>query len=298
MLLAPWEVKRGRKFCSRTCHYEYRKGKGTIIPDFTKKKYLSYILGVLLGDGYVTKSCRKYPSDYTIGLTCCERDFTLSFMQALKEINLHPNLQLIKRKKPKHRNVWRTHAYSNEFGNWYKSLSIVDIEKIVMEGDLKEFIRGFYESEGTNAKNGIQFSNTNYEIISFVKKIIEEEGFKTSFHERKKEKEANEYTLRILGGANECNRFISKIKPVIKNEIRKITPIKVCNFSKEEIENLYFNPELTISEISKRLYCSETIFYKYLNKFAIPLRGHKFYKYVGKKNVGKKTFKGVAINSC
>ena len=292
MELAPWESNRNKRFCSRECAYKYRNIVGIIKPDYSNKNIISYILGVLLGDGWVTGMKQgKYGYSYGVYLDSCELAFSQSFFLALKEIGLHPHKLFLKLKNPKHRDKWRAYAYSNNFCLWYKSLTLNDIWNFLEgEEEHKAFIRGFFESEGSNDRNGIKFSNTNFEVIKLVRDSLELLNFKTSLRKGKKRREKwkEEYTLRIFGGVEEQNRFLDEITPVIKNDKSNIKKKKICNFKKEEIEKLYFNPKLSIMEIAKFLNCASITLYRYINKLNIQKRGHRFYMWSGRKRKPEK----------
>jgi len=62
--------------------------------------------------------------------------------------------------------------------------------------------------------------NTERDIIRLFEKALSRLSFKTSIHrhrELRKDRKRFVYTLWILGGKNEHNRFIRLVKPCIKN---------------------------------------------------------------------------------
>ena len=104
--------------------------------------YLGYVLGVLRGDGYVSKYQRARGGyNYQICLYAKDRDFTEKFAKALKEIGLNPFT--FANKRGFHQAV----ANSADFYEWYKPLDLKQIRKLI-EGYEEYFARGFYESEG------------------------------------------------------------------------------------------------------------------------------------------------------
>jgi len=199
-----------------------------------KERVLSYIFGVLLGDAYIY--AKRYER-YAIELRQKRIKFAKSFENALKEIGLNPRTF----KDPYHKGFWITIAYSKKFCEFYRSLNLEDIKKIVMRNkeNMKEFIRGFYEAEGSNAKNekqrewSIVIVNTNYDIILLVKEILRKLGFEFNLYTRKENKR-KVYVL-FSGKSEQNHRFIETIKPVIKNKI-VIFPRKTWKWDKKEIE--------------------------------------------------------------
>jgi intein-encoded DNA endonuclease-like protein len=196
--------------------------------DVTKKATLSYILGVLLGDGYVYSGKK-----HLIVLNVAERDkaFAMSFKKALEDVGLQPFELTIKPLKPQHSPQIRITANSCFFVKWYKNLTMADIRSLVMESEetMISFIKGFYESEGciSEIRKGrwkglqINIANTKKELILLVKEILERLGFKHF-----KLLTQREWNGTILYGLmnwrqKEVKEFINKVQPCIKRVPRK-----------------------------------------------------------------------------
>lgn len=129
---------------------------------------LGYLLGVYLGDGYIY--IVKSKSQYLFGLHAKDKEFIESFSNHLKNLGFHV---MHKRDDPYN----RVELACKEFVLWVKSLDLNKIENILGndEGNIKAFIRGFYDSEGSicvtrRGKVELVMSNTNVEILNFVKK--------------------------------------------------------------------------------------------------------------------------------
>lgn len=154
-------------------------------PNLKSTKNLSYLLGVLKGDGYTNYS-KKY-NRCIIGLQNTKFEFCKIFANALKAINLNPSFGKNKKIKGvgKHK-LYYVVANSQIFYKWYKKLSLPKLKKLLnAKGKKTAFIRGFYESEGTlyKDKNKIYhmgFINTNKNLLKMTKNILEEIGF--DFH--------------------------------------------------------------------------------------------------------------------
>lgn len=199
---------------------------------------LAYVLGVLKGDGCIdfkNKSGR-------IRLSQTRSEFAISFETALKNIGFNPHTSIddmFKRKNSgfgrKAQYYYVTYGYSIKFAQWYKQLSLEDIEKIL--GDKSEFIeafiRGFYESEGCNyirpqrlvkkwkgTSWTIKIEGTNGELYDLVERLLIKLGFNFGRGYRDR-KEFNWKPIHILRSSKQLRnyRFIEEIAPCIKNQV-------------------------------------------------------------------------------
>jgi len=180
------------------------------------KKVIAYILGVLSGDGWMGSQDR-------ICLKNKSRHFAVSFMNALKQIGLNPCMYPIEEPPTKLVNKPfkgdKVEASSKEFANWYSTLTLTEIEDSLNTDYLKKaFIRGFYESEGSNFVEyphvwGVSMGNTNKELIKLVEKLLRGLGFKFYLGESE-----GLYSLRCRQRET-VKRFIEEINPCIKREM-------------------------------------------------------------------------------
>jgi len=177
----------------------------------------AYILGVMFGDGCVwerqmyskgKKGVKKNGKQYCIELHVKSKKFAYKFREALKNVGLRPHIFKDKN------GYFRVRAYAKKFVESFKKLTFSDIEKILSskkidyEYELRiRFIRGFYESEGSFQNNKTFIYNSDFELINFIKKIIESLGFETSLYKQKRG-----YCLYIKNGL----QFLDLIKPCIK----------------------------------------------------------------------------------
>lgn len=189
-------------------------GKYLINPDLTPNIILCYILGVLKGDG----SVYNHRNGINVTLTVIDKIFAESFCNALKLINLNPNIYKEREK------YYAVEASSKKFGLWYKDLTLKNIENLLDTNDkICSFIRGFYESEGNSYKNSIHIYNTNEELINMVRRLLERLGFIFHIYKRENtEKYTNGccFTLH-KNKKSETIRFFEIIKPCIKNPLLK-----------------------------------------------------------------------------
>jgi intein-encoded DNA endonuclease-like protein len=132
--------------------------------------HLSYILGAILGDGYVTSKTGKY----VISLNVNDKTFADTFRVSLEKIGLSPHMKF-------RQNQWHVWACNKDFCEWFKTLTLNNIENIICSSKemIKLFIMGFYDSEGslevTNKKQGhrgVIFYNTNIELLRVIQKLL------------------------------------------------------------------------------------------------------------------------------
>jgi len=192
--------------------------------DMTKVEDLSYIIGVLLGDGHVRIS--KKDNGGIIVLRQKRKKFAESFHKALKTIGLRP-------KTWRYKDYYITCASSKPFVEWYLSLDLMEIEKFVCQNKdcMREFVRGFYESEGCNEVRPphwrIHIYNSRIELLQLLRRVLQQLGLNFKL----KKVRDNMYELCSYDKWQNL-RFIEIIKPCIKNEI--LTP-KLERWNKEKI---------------------------------------------------------------
>lgn len=218
-------------FCSPKCYVKWRSEHAfKIQPNLSPSPSLAYVCGVLLGDGVCCKSSQgrgKRAAAYVVALEVTEKKFAQSFMEALQSLGLNPRMYHNK-KKDKRQDTYYVKAYSKRFYQWWTKQTLVDFEMFFNEATLlKEFIRGFFESEGSyykrdypNYQTFCHMTNTDYNIICLFKKALSQLSFRTSIHcheEKRRNRKKFVYFLWILGGRNEHYKFIQLIKPCIKN---------------------------------------------------------------------------------
>lgn len=211
--------KRSRSEVARLNAKKYPDVNVKLHPNLDFSENLAYILGVLKGDGWVNKN--KW--NYRICLRVTEPNFVESFAESLKQIGLNPEINLRKLPNPNHRDQYCLEANSKEFYNWYKGLTLNDIRALIDRNTeyAIAFLRGFYESEGNiskASKNSYRLAiyNSDKELIEFVKQLISNLKIPTSLYSTKRDGKKREYTIRILGRAQNIKRFLSLINPIIK----------------------------------------------------------------------------------
>ncbi len=227
-----------KTFCSQTCYIEWRHRHAYgIDPDFRLSTYLAYVCGVILGDGSVCRSSwgegpkGQRAFAYLVNLEVIEKAFAESFSNALKHVGLNPRIYFVK-KKGNRQDTYYVKAYSKKFVDWWAQQSITTFETMFLEEEplLKEFVRGFFESEGSYYKQDhgsyyqthCQMANTDLDRLKMFEKGLSRLSFKTKIYvheEHRENRKPFHYILRVLGGKTEHARFIEKIKPCIKNHL-------------------------------------------------------------------------------
>ena len=194
--------------------------------DVNNKEILSYILGVCFGDGCVCRS--SHHNLIILGQSIKNKNFVLSFAKALKEIGLNPIIYTESREINKNRyEMIFVFANSKMFYNFFKKLTIKDVRDIVMKSirNMVMFVRGFYESEGSNTTNKkhrkwiISMSNTNIEVLNLVKEILEKLGLNFKLYgPYKQDPYKPKYSLQS-GNRITNYKFLKTIRPCIKNQV-------------------------------------------------------------------------------
>ena len=184
---------------------------------FEPSPALSYVLGVILGDGCVNK---RKNGGYTIRLNVKDREFANSFSKAMRLIGFNTGKLLhIRSKNPKWSDTWLSCSYSKEFGEWYNGMTLKEKINLAMKFPC-DFTRGVYESEGSIVRHhgNLDLSITNTkekgcEIIMAIKNNLPD-GIKSSVSTRKN-KYGKVYTLSITKNID-IRRFLAWTMPCIK----------------------------------------------------------------------------------
>ena len=113
---------------------------------FEPSPALSYVLGVVLGDGCVYRLAK---GNYSIRLSVCDKVFAERFSESVSLLGFKPCKMI--RTQSKHegwRDRWLSYFYSDAFGNWYAAMTLDKRIELGMKHP-DAFVRGFYEAEGT-----------------------------------------------------------------------------------------------------------------------------------------------------
>ncbi|AIF83378.1 LAGLIDADG endonuclease [Candidatus Nitrososphaera evergladensis SR1] len=169
------------------------------------RENLFYVLGVLLGDGYAY----NWQSSYKVGILVKDESFAKKFAERLStctggKVTAYPSRK---------RNLWFVKVGNHElftlFKDFKSNLNLVKDETISKAHAL-QFIEGFFDAEGCvkvvkekarkTPKICLDFTNTNYEVLEVVQKLLRtslniESGFSVQHDKRPNRKPV--YHLRI-----------------------------------------------------------------------------------------------------
>jgi|GEM_PF-574260 len=205
-----WDAIKSKAFKLGLCRTEeeYRKSEevkarlksysrqNTIEVDFQEKDKLSYILGVLDGDGF-------HDGTYTIGLEVISEKFANKFYRALKSIGLNPGRG---EREGDKETVW---ASSKQLINWYEELGREEkLEWLLGEGDCYSYIEGRYESDGNMHPTGaLRITSTDPKEIKFMEKLFSYLEIQPSIQKE------NIWISKV-----DSEKFFEKVNPVIKDK--------------------------------------------------------------------------------
>lgn len=189
-----------------------RRTGGTVyVPKLIFNPLMAYIFGVLDGDGSISKFG-------FISLEVKDQPFATSFFNSLKNLGLNPTIKI-----RRDHNRWIVYAYSSILATYYHSLDIEKKFKLIDDSNVFiDYLRGFYESEGSYKKyNGqyrITISNGYLERVNMVKNRIENLGFnpkisKGAYFVRNQKRMM--YNIGLYR-QNEIPRFLKLVNPHIR----------------------------------------------------------------------------------
>jgi len=238
------------KFCSRSCSGE---AKAKIIPSLINlNKNLSYVLGVLCGDGYLSKDKK---STCEIGLRTIDKDFALTFKSNLqKTFDLYPVIKIIppsihkiRGKLYKCKKQFKVIIFSKRIYNSLLKFDAIgkfktkiwrvpkEITNSKNEKIIGMFLRGFLDSEATPREYCIEIASSNKKGLNDIKYLLSKLGIRR-FYFYKDWK--NVWKLIISGKDNlfliyqKIGFTIERKQKVLKNSVEY--RCKIRNFKKSD----------------------------------------------------------------
>lgn len=146
---------------------------------------LSYIIGAVLGDGWVYHyiNRNKYQMGYVIKLGVKAREFAEEFARCLTVVlRKDKPIRPIKLKN----GIWDVRAYDIGLYLLLKDKDINKIRRFVEHSEecIRAFIRGFADAEGcVNPNAGIIIANTNKDFIQYVAGLLQRIGISFKIYE-------------------------------------------------------------------------------------------------------------------
>jgi len=214
-------------------------------PDLFPSSELSYLIGVYVGDGCIT----KIGYDYAIRLSAKDKEFVEKFAKVLAIVNKKAEVYPICKTK---RGLFATIGRSKELYYFIKNKEYYE----VIQTYPHEFIEGFFDSEGTVTKNKlcnswrIAFSNTDLELIELVQWMLASFAIEARIYLDKKKgqkvakskwsnnkdyyKKSDIYILQVL--SKDHHKFVRAIHPIIERKCERLKIIlETTKVWKEEV---------------------------------------------------------------
>jgi intein-encoded DNA endonuclease-like protein len=199
---------------------------------YNPSQELSYIIGVLNGDGYLTND-----TNYAIGLGTIDKSFALYFKKILKKwsklnVCLYKEKDRFYSKGVLYRVLLNSKKVNKFLINFYvsqnKDKAIENIKKLLNYNKkfYTEFIKGFYDSEGCCYSNKrIIFANTNYHLILLIKKYLNFLDINTKIYKKSARKNIirnKEILSKKIYNLNiQYQQGINKFFKIIKSSINR-----------------------------------------------------------------------------
>jgi len=199
---------------------------GVIEPDIRISPRLSYILGVVFGDGFVQLRCQYGRTRGFIYLKAYGYSFHKSFADALRDIGLRPRIRECKKPLPvspsrQEEVFYQTSAMSIRFAHFLKDLKANPhkLRYYVLPYPL-DFLRGIYESDG-NLRTGkaayIGFTNTDRSLVDLIMECLSALNLPHHFYSHQPSNNRLRY-YRVIIRKRDIQHFLEIIRPSIKNE--------------------------------------------------------------------------------
>jgi len=169
--------------------------KNIIQVDFQGTDTISYILGVIDGDGF-------HDGEFTLGLEVNSIEFAEKFYMSLEKIGLNPGKG--KRDRNDLNTVW---ASSKQFVDWYKDIRKDNRAKwLTHNGNKWKYIEGRYESDGNIHPSGSpRITSTDNKELKLISRILSDLSIKCSIQKE-----------NIWISKSSSKDFFKNIDPVIK----------------------------------------------------------------------------------
>lgn len=159
---------------------------------FENKDSLSYVLGVVDGDGYDD-------SRGTVGLEVKDREFANKFINKLEDINLNPNSGSRRGKIT----VW---ASSQELVKWLDEIEDKKLYWVLENGDAWSYIEGLYDSDGNLHPSGSpRICSYNEESKELIHELFSKLGIKSNIQQN-----------NVWVSSKSTDKFFEHVEPVLK----------------------------------------------------------------------------------
>ncbi len=138
---------------------------------------LTYVIGVLFGDGYLYIDKVKRGNSYRIGVGVEDYEFAETFSKNMARLL---NKKVVKPYWNKSNNAWEVTYYSKAFHVWYKEQNLDTLKPYIeySRETVANFLRGLYDSDGNHyiykeRYNQIHLYNNNLKLLKYVRHLLE-----------------------------------------------------------------------------------------------------------------------------
>jgi len=164
-------------------------GLDRIVKDYTYSSDLSYLIGAILGDGYVHYYLQKKPKKsphYYVKLSAKDFEFVSAVREAIgKVVGRYNKIQKLRQHK---KSIWAGNrifrVQVSDKSLFYLLKKSLDDLKPYIEAFPCDFLRGFFDAEGsawivdrkTRARNYVEpvvkYCNTDKELMDYVRELL------------------------------------------------------------------------------------------------------------------------------
>ena len=219
------EFKTGHKWPKETEEKRLKKSmaKLTIKPNLSSTNEMAHLLGLMKGDGFVSKNRRSNACIVCFDNT--SKKLANVSLTLFRFIGLNPRMYVVQpyngiSKKERYRVL----CYSKLFFEFFNNLNVKALKTMLNTKKKKMlFIRGFYEAEGTSIidkknRRYVYIVNTNLELIKLIKDYLRQLDFDFNLTGPKESKGLGKKPYYVLGTGRkeQVIRFFEVINPCIK----------------------------------------------------------------------------------
>jgi len=178
------------------------------LPNLSPSSSLYYVYGAFLGDGTLDRS------KWGVKLGVTQKEFAESFKYHLGKLGLRAFswVQIQKSASGEMISVYYTLTNSKVLFRWLQSNPQVPPDFYV------DFLRGFYEAEGSQTRQQVKFRNTELQSLKMIQQMLQALEYSTNLIPIQQNGFGTKvmYELYLLGGRSERTRFLREINPCIK----------------------------------------------------------------------------------
>jgi len=206
-------IERGDgSYCCIECSSESRKGEAQLDLDLHGVD-IYYISGLIYGDGHIRHI--EETGNYNVTLTNTSMDVIESFKRSVDNIGGTANVSTSVRDDKNHSDCYTAKVSSIQLYKFMKNNMITpqDVSSnCSTESEKVNFLRGFYEAEGSIQKYRMRISQKDKDILKVISRFITDiAAIEPNIREYNKE-----YHNLVVQNRSDIKKLILKLDPVIK----------------------------------------------------------------------------------